>query len=168
VRNLNAWALMRPGGTHSAWVHTQPPTDWFVNAADQTGYVPPDIGQHFGGGGNVKRVIEGIFQLFQYSHVAEFMDTPTKDSLPLPGAKNREFKEWDGFYSPFDIRGTAFVQVRYLDPNRAEDSWAYLPVLRRVHRISTEVKSDSLLGKDFTLDDFWDSMLAFWTGNGRF
>ena len=61
MRNLNAWALVRPGGTHSAWVHTQPPTDSFVNAADQTGYVPPDIGQHFGGGGNVKRVIEGIF-----------------------------------------------------------------------------------------------------------
>jgi hypothetical protein len=155
VRNLNAWVLVRPGGTHSAWEHTQPPTDWFVNASDKTGYAPPDIGHYFGGGGNVERVIEGIFQLFQYSHIAEFMDTPTRGYLPLPGAKDIEFKEWDGFFSPFDIRGTAFVQIRYLDPHRADDSWAYIPVLRRVRRISTEVKSDSLLGTDFTLDDFW-------------
>jgi hypothetical protein len=155
VRNLNAWVLVRPGGTHSPWEHTQPPTDWFVSTADQTEYAPPDIGHYFGGGGNVERVIEGIFQLFQYSHIAEFMDTPTKGTLPLPGADAIEFKEWDGFFSPFDIRGTAFVQIRYLDPHRSDDSWAYLPVLRRVRRISTEVKSDSLLGTDFTLDDFW-------------
>jgi len=32
---------------------------------------------------------------------------------------------------------------------------AYIPVLRRLRRISTEMKSDSLLGTDFTLDDFW-------------
>jgi hypothetical protein len=155
VRNLNAWVLMRPGGSHSAWEHEQPPSDWFVSPADQTGYAPAEIGHYFGGGGNVERTIEGIFQLFQYSHIAEFMDSPTKGNLPLPGSENVEFKEWDGFFSPFDIRGTAFVQIRYLDPHRADDSWAYIPVLRRVRRISTEVKSDSLLGTDFTLDDFW-------------
>jgi Protein of unknown function (DUF1329) len=155
VRNLNAWVLVRPGGTHSPWDHTQPPGNWFVSPADQTGYAPPEIGHYYGGGGNVERIIEGIFQLFQYSHVAEFMDTPSKGFLTASGAQNIEFKEWDAFYSPFDIRGTAFVQIRYLDPRRADDSWAYIPVLRRVRRISTEVKSDSLLGTDFTLDDFW-------------
>src|SRR5262249_17098403 len=146
VRNLNAWVLVRPGGSHTPWDHEQPPNNWFVNSDDQTGYCPPDIGHYFAGGGTFERVIEGIFQLFQYSHIAEFMDTPRKGTLPVPGAENIEFKEWDGFFSPFDIRGTAFVQIRYLDPHRADDSWAYIPVLRRVRRISTEVKSDSLLG----------------------
>ena len=155
VRNLNSWVLVRPGGSHSSWDHAQPPGNWFVSAADQTGYAPPEIGHYYGGGGNVERIIEGIFQLFQYSHIAEFMDSPLRGTLPIPGAEKIEFKEWDAFYTPFDIRGTAFVQIRYTDPRRADDSWAYIPVLRRVRRISTEVKSDSLLGTDFTLDDFW-------------
>jgi hypothetical protein len=34
------------------------------------------------------------------------------------------------------------------------DAWAYIPNLRRVRRISAEVKSDSLLGTDITIDDF--------------
>ena len=40
------------------------------------------------------------------------------------------------------------------DPYRADDAWAYIPNLRRVRRISAEVKSDSLLGTDITIDDF--------------
>ena len=64
------------------------------------------------------------------------------------------------FLTPFDIRGTAFIIWRYLedadkgDPYRADDAWAYIPNPRRVRRISAEVKSDSLLGTDITIDDF--------------
>ena len=45
--------------------------------------------------------------------------------------------------------------LRYDDPRKADDSWAYIPSLRRVRRISVEVKSDSLLGTDHTLEDFY-------------
>lgn len=54
----------------------------------------------------------------------------------------------------FDISGTAFLILRYNDPRKTDDSWAYIPSLRRVRRISVEVKSDSLLGTDHTLEDF--------------
>ena len=84
---------------------------------------------------------------------------PSRDAqnhtLPVPGASNFEFKEFTGFYSPFDIRGTAFIIYRYADPHREDDGWAYIPNLRRVRRISAEVKSDSLLGTDHTLEDFY-------------
>ena len=59
------------------------------------------------------------------------------------------------FVSPFDIAGTAFLILRYSDPRKTDDSWAYIPSLRRVRRISVEVKSDSLLGTDHTLEDFY-------------
>jgi hypothetical protein len=87
----------------------------------------------------------------QYSHLA----TLDGGALPVPGAENIQYKELTGFYSPFDIRSTAFVIYRYNDPFRSDDAWAYLPTLRRVRRISAEVKSDSLLGTDITLDDFY-------------
>ena len=32
-----------------------------------------------------------------------------------------EFKEFTGFYSPFDIRGTAFIIYRYNDAHREDD-----------------------------------------------
>src|SRR5690606_2320772 len=70
-------------------------------------------------------------------------------------AKNTNFREYTGFNSPFDIAGTAFLILRYDDPRKADDSWAYIPSLRRVRRISVEVKSDSLLGTDHTLEDFY-------------
>ena len=56
------------------------------------------------------------------------------------------WKEFTGFFSPYDVRGTAFIVARYDDPRRGDDGWAYVPSLRRVRRISAEVKSDSLMG----------------------
>ena len=74
----------------------------------------------------------------------------------VAGVLSGEFKEFTGFYSPFDIRGTVFIVYRYVDPHRADDGWAYIPNLRRVRRISSaEVKSDSSLGTDHTIEDFY-------------
>src|SRR5262249_56287965 len=70
-------------------------------------------------------------------------------------SKDFELKEYPGFHEPFDIRGTAFIVYRHTDPLRADDAWAYVPSLRRVRRISVETKSDSLLGTDHTLEDFY-------------
>ena len=70
-------------------------------------------------------------------------------------AKNTEFREYTGFTSPFDIAGTAFLILRHENPREADDAWAYIPSLRRVRRISAEVKHDSLLGTDHTLEDFY-------------
>ena len=56
--------------------------------------------------------------------------------------------------SPFDLRGTMFLLYRYRD-GKEDDTWAYIPALRRVRRIAATQKSDSLLGTEFTLEDFY-------------
>jgi len=66
-----------------------------------------------------------------------------------------EWREVSDFMSPFDISGTAFIIYRSIDPKKPDDAWAYIPSLRRVRRISAEVKSDSLLGTEDTLEDFY-------------
>ena len=61
--------------------------------------------------------------------------------------------------APFDARGIILLQYRYkvsdspLDQARNDDTWVYVPDLRRTRRISTAQRTDSVQGTDFTFDD---------------
>ena len=60
---------------------------------------------------------------------------------------------------PFDSRGITLIQYRYkasdgpLDQAKNDDTWVYVPDLRRTRRISTAQRTDSVQGTDFTFDD---------------
>ncbi len=60
---------------------------------------------------------------------------------------------------PFDARGLTILTYRYkaADNARAEtkndDTWVFVPDLRRTRRISRAQRSDSVQGTDFTMDD---------------
>ncbi len=111
--------------------------------------------EYYRGGGTFERVLAGPYQRVMMSGRADLPETDYKMNGGKGFAKNTNFREYTGFNSPFDIAGTAFLILRYDDPRKADDSWAYIPSLRRVRRISVEVKSDSLLGTDHTLEDFY-------------
>ncbi len=111
--------------------------------------------EYYTGGGSFERVLTGPYQRVMMSHRADLPDSDYKMNGGKGFAKNTNFREYTGFTSPFDIAGTSFLILRYDDPRKADDSWAYIPSLRRVRRISVEVKSDSLLGTDHTLEDFY-------------
>ena len=55
---------------------------------------------------------------------------------------------------PFDLKGTGFTSNRYLDHTRQDDSWLYLPQLRRVRRLSSAQRSDALFGQDTDQDSY--------------
>jgi hypothetical protein len=61
--------------------------------------------------------------------------------------------------APFDARGILLMTYRYkaadgpLDTTRNDDTWVYLPDLRRVRRISSAQRTDAVAGTDFTFDD---------------
>ncbi|MDX1579173.1 MAG: DUF1329 domain-containing protein, partial [Gemmatimonadota bacterium] len=61
--------------------------------------------------------------------------------------------------APFDARGTMVMTYRYKssDGPRAQakndDTWVYVPTLRRVRRISSAQRTDAVSGTDFTFDD---------------
>lgn len=63
--------------------------------------------------------------------------------------------------APFDARGIMLLSYRYKssDKPRSEakndDTWVYVPTLRRVRRISTAQRTDSISGTDFTFDDLF-------------
>ena len=55
---------------------------------------------------------------------------------------------------PFDLKGVGAVGQRYIDPAKQDDSWLYLPSLRRVRRLSTAQRSDALFGQDTDVDSY--------------
>jgi hypothetical protein len=63
--------------------------------------------------------------------------------------------------APFDARGIKLMTYRYKDSDkpvaqsRNDDTWVYVPTLRRVRRISTAQRTDAISGTDFTLDDLF-------------
>jgi len=133
---------------------------WVRAGGDHTGHdvMKTDGGKYqefYQGGGSFERVLAGPYQRVIMSHRADLADSDYKMDGGKGFAKDTNFREYTGFTSPFDIAGTAFLILRYDDPRKADDSWAYIPSLRRVRRISVEVKSDSLLGTDHTLEDFY-------------
>jgi hypothetical protein len=150
------------GGTHGPVALTKPPGHLMVIDAD----IPKDTSDLYKGGGTYQRTLQGPYQRTYYSHVAK----QREHNAVLAGkdSGNFEFKEYTGFHEPFDIRGTAFIIYRYTDPLRADDAWAYVPSLRRVRRISVETKSDSLLGTDHTLEDFYSFSGRVLDWNWRF
>ena len=130
---------------------------WVRKGGDHAGHevMNDTYSSFYEGGGSFERVLSGPYKRFLMAHNSKHAATNYQVNGGKGFAKNTEFREYTGFTAPFDIAGTAFLILRYDDPRKADDSWAYIPSLRRVRRISVEVKSDSLLGTDHTLEDFY-------------
>ena len=54
---------------------------------------------------------------------------------------------------PEDVAGLALLTFRYRDPSKKDDTWMYLPSIRRNRRISSAQRGDSAAGTDWTWDD---------------
>jgi len=67
----------------------------------------------------------------------------------------RYTEQWGPINTPFDLKGTSFLLYRYDVAARSDDSWLYLPQLRRVRRYSTSDRSGTLFGGDIDQDSIW-------------
>jgi len=56
---------------------------------------------------------------------------------------------------PFDLKGVGYTANRYISPDRQDDTWLYMPSLRRVRRLSSSQRSDALFGQDIDLDSYY-------------
>jgi len=55
--------------------------------------------------------------------------------------------------SPYDVAGTAVMTWRYIDPEKEDNTFGYIPAIRRVRRMSPGNRTDALFGSDFAVDD---------------
>jgi hypothetical protein len=87
---------------------------------------------------------------------AEYLDKNAGDIFRGEKRKNAFGVQVD---APFDARGIMLISYRYksTDAPRSEakndDTWVYVPTLRRVRRISSAQRTDAVAGTDFTFDD---------------
>jgi len=78
---------------------------------------------------------------------------------PKPEKPNPNgYRVQQGLYpilEPFDLKGVGALGNRYLESGKQDDSWLYLPSLRRVRRLSTAQRSDALFGQDTDVDSYY-------------
>jgi hypothetical protein len=66
------------------------------------------------------------------------------------------------FLTPADVKNTAFLTYDWDDEEKDDDTWLYLPALRKVKRISSSNKSGSFMGSDFTYSDMNGVQIEDW------
>jgi hypothetical protein len=78
---------------------------------------------------------------------------------PKPDKPNPNgYRAQQGLYpilEPFDLKGVGALGNRYTESSKQDDSWLYLPSLRRVRRLSTAQRSDALFGQDTDVDSYY-------------
>ncbi|MBI4515175.1 MAG: DUF1329 domain-containing protein [Deltaproteobacteria bacterium] len=69
--------------------------------------------------------------------------------------------------TPADLNGLAALSWRYKDAAKRDQTWTYVPALRRVRAVSPSNRSDGFLGSDMAQDDgpFFDGKIEDFTWN---
>jgi hypothetical protein len=73
---------------------------------------------------------------------------------PIPNPQGFLQKQLSYVLEPFDLRGTVSMNWS-LNDNRPDYTYAYVPALRRLRRVSAATKSDPYMGSDMTNDDLF-------------
>lgn len=64
-------------------------------------------------------------------------------------------EQWGPLYAPNDLKGAGVLNFRYSPLANPDDSYMYLPELRRVRRLSPANRSDAFWGTDIDIDSIW-------------
>lgn len=77
----------------------------------------------------------------------------------------RYTEQFGPLFIPNDLKGAGVLNNRYLNAGDPDDSYIYLPELRRVRRISVANRSDAFWGTDMDLDSLWgfNAKVSYWT-----
>ena len=78
----------------------------------------------------------------------------TTDPRPaIPGYEHIDYMQLRIDSYPRDAAGTTTLEIRYADPNRADDLYIYIPSIRRIRRATTTQRCQTLAPSEFNLDD---------------
>ena len=148
VWNFNyRWQRQGLEGKNSQWIWVRKGGEHSIQSTDE------EFKGMYLGGGKFERILNAKYKRVYFNSRADLSKTNYK--IKGQFGQDEEYREVISFYAPFDIKDTAYLTIRYLDAEKSDDAWAYIPSTRRVRRVSADSKSDSLLGTDHTLEDFY-------------
>lgn len=91
---------------------------------------------------------EAAAMRFMYRHVIE----------PTPELDDNTYKVYNAItltaLEPGDVANTKLLIFYNSDDSAEEQGWMYVPLLRRVRRVATTMRTDSFLGSDIMIEDF--------------
>ncbi len=64
------------------------------------------------------------------------------------------FKELVYVQTPPDLQGYGNLTYRYNDQNKLDDSFTYIPMMRRIRRVTSGQRFDAFVGSDSSIGDF--------------
>ncbi len=70
-----------------------------------------------------------------------------------PGYEHELYRTNTLFFEPYDSKGVISMNVIYRDQAALPDAYVYVPVLRRVRRLSSSQRADAIQGSDLTAGD---------------
>jgi hypothetical protein len=131
----------------------EPMKGWKILANDWYAYVPAiicndSVGQVFRDReGNVTSNLS-IVSLHIYDHVAD-------PGMPIQDPNNADlyYTEFFELVAPEQARYTAILTVYYRDQTKDEDTFIFVPALRRTLRLSSTARCSPVFGSDATNDD---------------
>jgi len=120
-------------------------------------------GDDFKGGGGtitgkmIRYAIEKDGSERRYDFYSYFLFPHTRVTLypkpVIPGYEGIDSIQLRVDSYPRDSAGSATLEVRYSDPKRPDDLYLYIPSLRRVRRLTTTQRCQTLAPSEFNLDD---------------
>jgi hypothetical protein len=114
-----------------------------------------------GGGTEIGRIIRYAIERDGSERRADFISyflfprtRVTLDPKPvIPGYEHIDSLQLRVDTYPRDSSGTTILEIRYSDPKRPDDVFLYIPTLRRIRRVTTTQRCQTLAPSEFNLDD---------------
>ena len=63
------------------------------------------------------------------------------------------YKDLVMFTAPTSVKGLATLTWNYMNPDRDQDVWLWLPSLKKIRKVSSGQADDSFMGGDFTVEE---------------
>lgn len=101
--------------------------------------------------GNQRR-LSNTYSRYRYEGRVSDEPKPVYPEADNPG--ELRFKEIAQVLFPFELKGLFSLQHSFMDRNREDDFWLYIPSLRRVRRASAAQRLDTFAGTDLAYEDF--------------
>ena len=92
---------------------------------------------------------------WHYWHLYYTGRTRNKPTPEVPG--NNGLIRWKGQFTmlnPFDIKGYSCIRTRFEDVSKSDETFSYIPTIRRVRRMTGADVCDPILGTDLIMEDF--------------
>jgi hypothetical protein len=100
----------------------------------------------------IRRVVSPSGKIKKIAWTTQVMYFESRIGIRIPNPENVSAKIRSVYTYPADVAGTSMLIVQYADDERQDDTWVYIPTVRRVRRAPAMTKGAQIDGES-TIDE---------------